>query len=477
MEPTAIIAGPAVSATASGVAGAAGAGGAAATAGANGAASATGATGAAGIVQNFTAFLEALLAGGTTDGAAVDPTAAAGTGEGEPTADPTDLTDGAAALAAALAAITAPVAQPVVPTTPPPAAGQGAAAVLPDANAKLAGASQPTSAAPTPASDPTAAVTAALAAAKDAQPDSPAPVTDAPPPAESDATAASTAITPTTPVDAASTAAAAATADGAPRAAAQGQASNDPLPSERTSSIGRADAAAAKNRTDDVASPAAHAVTAPRGHAQGENSPEFGTGQHGTSDEGAHVALTQSITNRGTDTGHTIEVVQTPANTTAARDTFHPTPVAPTPLRDVEEMVRLSSLRSAGSLRDGGEMRLHLSPEGMGNVEVRVMVRNDAVHASLVADQDGARQALQASRPSLEAALQRSSLRLEGFTVDMGFQQHQRESQGDRQATPAQVFSNWFGPDAGATSSTIAPVTAAGGASGASSRGGLSLHA
>src|SRR5207244_1063448 len=59
-------------------------------------------------------------------------------------------------------------------------------------------------------------------------------------------------------------------------------------------------------------------------------------------------------------------------------------------------------------------------PEGDGRVEGRVEVRADAVHAALYAQQDHARDALVAHRPALEAALGRSHLKLETFSVGVG---------------------------------------------------------
>src|SRR5262249_37499739 len=113
------------------------------------------------------------------------------------------------------------------------------------------------------------------------------------------------------------------------------------------------------------------------------------------------------------------------ATATPAREAGHqmltPRDVAQAP--DVERFVRLGQQLHTG--RDSGEMRLELSREGLGQVEVRVVVRADAVHATLYAQQDHARQMLAANRPALAEALGRSQLRLEGFSVDIG-QQHDR---------------------------------------------------
>ena len=88
--------------------------------------------------------------------------------------------------------------------------------------------------------------------------------------------------------------------------------------------------------------------------------------------------------------------------------------------QEVERIIRLDALRAGPP--DNGELRLELATDGLGRVDVRVAVRADAVHASLLASHDQARDALEAHRPSLEAALGRSNLRLEGFSVALGQQ-------------------------------------------------------
>jgi hypothetical protein len=85
----------------------------------------------------------------------------------------------------------------------------------------------------------------------------------------------------------------------------------------------------------------------------------------------------------------------------------------------VDRFLRLEALRPAPA-RDGGEMRLEVAPEGLGRVEVRVVVRDDAVHATLTAEHGQARETLAANRPALEQALGRAQLRLEGFDVGLG---------------------------------------------------------
>jgi flagellar hook-length control protein FliK len=96
-----------------------------------------------------------------------------------------------------------------------------------------------------------------------------------------------------------------------------------------------------------------------------------------------------------------------------------PAPRAPEAVHEVERLVRLDELRPR-PLHEGGDMRLELSPEGLGRIEVRVSVRDDGVQANVLAQHDHAREMIELHRPALEAALGRSSLRLDAFTVGLG---------------------------------------------------------
>jgi len=73
-----------------------------------------------------------------------------------------------------------------------------------------------------------------------------------------------------------------------------------------------------------------------------------------------------------------------------------------------------------GRLREDGEMRLTLQPRGLGELEVRVAVRDGGVHASVATASDHARQLLASQRADLETALQRYNLRLDSFNVGVG---------------------------------------------------------
>ena len=81
----------------------------------------------------------------------------------------------------------------------------------------------------------------------------------------------------------------------------------------------------------------------------------------------------------------------------------------------VVESLRLTTVRG------GGEMRLRLEPEGLGHIDVRVSLAHDGVRAVLVAEHDATRTLLANQQHVLQAALERSELRLAGFSVDLGF--------------------------------------------------------
>jgi flagellar hook-length control protein FliK len=104
-------------------------------------------------------------------------------------------------------------------------------------------------------------------------------------------------------------------------------------------------------------------------------------------------------------------------------------------------------------------MRLEVSPEGLGPIEIRVAVRADAVQASLWTQQDHTRAALEAHRPMLADALGRSSLRLEEFTVGVG-QHHHAAPDDDR--TPRRWANPLAAESAAAPTTTHAPVRARG---------------
>ena len=79
----------------------------------------------------------------------------------------------------------------------------------------------------------------------------------------------------------------------------------------------------------------------------------------------------------------------------------------------VVDAIRLSAVR-------GGEIRLRLEPEGLGHIDVRLHVQGDGVRAVIVAEHESTRALLASQQQVLYEALERSDLRLSGFSVDVG---------------------------------------------------------
>lgn len=443
------------------------------------AASAAGATAQLG--AGFAALLEALGLGGdltataaTTGDATGDPLAALAEGEAGAASTTDSTTADAEALAATLAAAAAAVTSAPVVTAAPVATTETDGATVETATDDSAKSGTAAPNAPltgecstgVPATTPTPATSPA-----------PAPT---PLPPTTDAELPDTA-TPQTDLQATGTAGLANARAATPAPEHTKAATDDPLPSAKVSSVnGNGRAHGGKEQTEPDAQVAGARTAASPQDRNPQAEADLSGGHHGTA-EGQHVELTQTVAGRDGEIGRVQSASATsPASPT--RDLPHaPAAAATNPLHDVDELVKLSSLRGNAPLRDGGEMRLQVSPEGLGNVELRVSVRQDGVHAALFTDQDQARHALQANRGSLESALGRSNLRLEGFTVDMGFQQHAQSNgrgQQQSQGTPAQVFSKWFGPEASAAN-TVATTTVAAQAAqtAALHQGALSLRA
>ncbi|HXJ35876.1 MAG TPA: flagellar hook-length control protein FliK [Candidatus Eisenbacteria bacterium] len=136
---------------------------------------------------------------------------------------------------------------------------------------------------------------------------------------------------------------------------------------------------------------------------------------------------------------------------------------APAPSVDVDRLLAAHEARPA-RMHDDGAMRLQVEHEKLGPIDVRVAVRDHGVHADLLASHGDAREALVTNRPSLEAALGRANLRLEGFTVGLG-QHHDPQHAPGREpqpALPAAPASERLSPPSIATAEPAPVVTTAG---------------
>ncbi len=102
------------------------------------------------------------------------------------------------------------------------------------------------------------------------------------------------------------------------------------------------------------------------------------------------------------------------ATTRTERALHHPPAIEPRWGDRVADAVRLSSVRG------GGEIRLQLEPEGLGHIDVRLHLQADGVRAVIVAEHESTRALLTSQQQVLQDALQRSDVRLSGFSVDVG---------------------------------------------------------
>ncbi len=135
----------------------------------------------------------------------------------------------------------------------------------------------------------------------------------------------------------------------------------------------------------------------------------------------------------------------------------------PAPSVDVDRLLAAHEARPA-RMHDDGAMRLQVDHEKLGPIDVRVAVRDHGVHADLLASHGDAREALVSNRPSLEAALGRANLRLEGFTVGLG-QHHDPQHapwREQRPALPAAPAPERISPPSITTAEPAPVVTAAG---------------
>jgi hypothetical protein len=196
----------------------------------------------------------------------------------------------------------------------------------------------------------------------------------------------------------------AATPDGA---GARNPAGESPQGRESSAGLGREPAANAAMRTLAVANePRAQVGQQPQrepGDSDGPRSYEARADHGGTaSAEGARAGAAGD--------GHAASGKGEAARPGGAASTIH-----------LERALAAGAERDVvGRLRHDGEMRLMLEPRGLGELEVRVAVRDGGVHASVATTSDDARHLLSSQRVHLETALERYNLRLDSFSVGVG---------------------------------------------------------
>jgi flagellar hook-length control protein FliK len=82
-------------------------------------------------------------------------------------------------------------------------------------------------------------------------------------------------------------------------------------------------------------------------------------------------------------------------------------------------------------------MRVELSPRGLGHIDVRLHLDGDGVHAVIVAQHEETRALIASQQHVLEGALERSHVRLSGFSVDVGDRSTGRDARQETERATA----------------------------------------
>ena len=99
----------------------------------------------------------------------------------------------------------------------------------------------------------------------------------------------------------------------------------------------------------------------------------------------------------------------------------------------------------------GGEMKMQLRPEGLGEVHLKVKVENGQVQIQMLTESDSAKKAIEGSLDELRSGLAQNKLQVDAMKIEVGtdlakqrFEQQQQESQPDQARQMAQNFMGQF---------------------------------
>ncbi len=99
----------------------------------------------------------------------------------------------------------------------------------------------------------------------------------------------------------------------------------------------------------------------------------------------------------------------------------------------------------------GGEMKMQLRPEGLGEVHLKVKVENGQVQIQMLTESDSAKKAIEGSLDELRSGLAQSKLHVDAMKIEVGtdlakqrFEQQQQEAQRDQARQMAQNFMGQF---------------------------------
>jgi flagellar hook-length control protein FliK len=114
--------------------------------------------------------------------------------------------------------------------------------------------------------------------------------------------------------------------------------------------------------------------------------------------------------------------------TAAASSSGSSVPVDPNAV--IEQVVKAMTMRTAS---DGtSEIRLHLEPEQLGSVTLRLTVNGSSVSATAIAQNPDVHGLLTSHQHQLERSLAESGLKLTSFRVDLSGQDAGTDREGDR---------------------------------------------
>lgn len=108
-------------------------------------------------------------------------------------------------------------------------------------------------------------------------------------------------------------------------------------------------------------------------------------------------------------------------------------PTAGDEQQNIREMVKQANVMLK---RGGGEMKIEMTPEGMGKVHLKVAVENGQVSVQMLTESDSAKRLLEKGLGDLRSSLAEHQLKVEHVKVDVGqdIQKHMDQQAGQEQA-------------------------------------------
>jgi flagellar hook-length control protein FliK len=134
---------------------------------------------------------------------------------------------------------------------------------------------------------------------------------------------------------------------------------------------------------------------------------------------------------------------QTPASKTAASGPAgmiidRPTPSAQDEQANVKELIRQTQIALK---KGGGEVKMDLKPEGMGQVRLKISVDNGQVNVQMLTETDAAKRLLEKGIHELRASLVAHELKVDNMKVDVGQElQKHMDSNGDQAKEQTRQF-------------------------------------